>query len=275
MDFADEPYVRLYTRRTLTSRLLGWEGRVVLRMMLDEFDGAGIFPIRGDAAVCIAAVTELPLELARVGLERLIETETWRITESVIAWPTYEEAQNCSRSDRARQRESRRARAERAVTPVTRTSRAVTDVTTGHDESHAVTPLVGARAHASSLPPSHPSSHPRASRAPTHVATPEPKSDPSAAVARTHSLPSEEPTQEYLDAAAMAGVSHEQARSTWEHYWGDGLPARGVERPVAWLVKRAKERSNQLTRATPGRKSSREHHQPDAGIDPWQKATIL
>lgn len=141
MDFADEPYVRKYTRKTVTSRLLGWEGRAVLDAMLGEFDAAGIFAIRGDAARCISAVTDIPLDIVRVALQRLVETETWIVTARVITWPTYEEAQNCRRSDRIRQRESRRARSAQSVT----------EITSGHTTSQPVT---------ASHPPSHPPSAP-------------------------------------------------------------------------------------------------------------------
>jgi hypothetical protein len=153
MDFADEPYVRLYTRKTLTWKLLGWEGRAVRNAMLDgEFDAAGIFAIQGDPAECISAVTDLPLEIVRVGLERLIRTKTWVVTAEVITWPNYEEAQNCRRSDRVRQRESRRARSAQAVTDVTLARPAnVTDVTTGRAESP---PVTGCH------PPTHPPSAP-------------------------------------------------------------------------------------------------------------------
>ncbi len=166
MNFADEPYVRLYTRKTLTSKLLGWEGRVVLRMMIDEFDAAGIFAIRGDAATCISAVTELPLDIVRIGLERLLETETWVVTGRAITWPTYEEGQNCIRSDRLRQRASRKARAAESVTDVTLavtpTRPPVTDVTPGHAESRNVTLPPSAPI----LPSSHPPMSERDARAP-------------------------------------------------------------------------------------------------------------
>ena len=46
----------------------------------------------------------------------------------------------------------------------------------------------------------------------------------------------------------MRGIPTEQARSTWEHYWGEGLPERGVERLHDWLLKRAKERVNRLAK---------------------------
>lgn len=177
MDFSDEPYVRKYTRKTLTSRLLGWEGRAVMDAMLGEFDAAGIFAIRGDAALCVSAVTEIPIEIVRAGLARLVETETWVVTARAITWPTFEEAQNCMRSDRLRQRESRRARAARAVTDVTsghyRSQRSVTDVTSGHAESPPVT-----KCHSPSLPSSHPPSQVVASRASARVATPVPEHAP-------------------------------------------------------------------------------------------------
>ena len=146
MNFEDEPYVRLYPRQTLTSKLLGMEGRVVMRMMLDQFDESGVFEIRGDAATCISAVTELAIELVRTGLERLISTETWVVNARAVVWPTYDHAQHCQRSDRMRQQESRRARAARAlngspaVTDVTPDAAPVTLVTTQCDKSHSPYP---------------------------------------------------------------------------------------------------------------------------------------
>lgn len=115
MRYEDEPYVRKYTRKTLTNRLLGWEGRAVLDAMLGEFDAAGVFDFRGDPVRSIVAVTDIPEDFVRVGLERLIETETWTVTSSRIVWPTFEEAQNCTRSDRERQRISRKKRTEQAL----------------------------------------------------------------------------------------------------------------------------------------------------------------
>lgn len=145
MNFEDEPYVRKYPRKTVTNRLLGWEGRAVLDAMLGEFDAAGIFAIRGDAALCISAVTDIPIDVVRVGLARLTETDTWVVTARSITWPTYEEAQNCRRNDRIRQRESRRVRSAQSVT----------DVTSGHGKSQPVTP-----SHPPSLPPLLPPTHP-------------------------------------------------------------------------------------------------------------------
>lgn len=160
MHFPDESYVRKYTRKTLTSRLLKWQGRAVLDAMLGEFDRAGVFDLIGDPVECISTVTELPEEIVRVGLERLLATKTWTVTGTAIVWPTYVDAQACARSDKARQGESRKRRAANAVTrgtepvtpaapreePVTPTAEVVTAstdaVTPCHEPSHRVTPIL-------------------------------------------------------------------------------------------------------------------------------------
>lgn len=71
----------------------------------------------------------------------------------------------------------------------------------------------------------------------------------SGGVSRVYSMPGEQPTQAYLDEAVMRGVSREQATSTWIHYYGAGLPERGIERLYEWLCQRAKERANSTARA--------------------------
>src|SRR5690606_20606482 len=92
----------------------------------------------------------------------------------------------------------------------------------------------------------------------------------SARPGRTVTMPSESPPQDYLDAAVMAGVSLDQARGTWSHYWGAGLPDRGVEKLHPWLVKRAKERANQVARTGPHRRDV--PNQPNAGVTGLEKA---
>jgi hypothetical protein len=300
VDYSDEPYVRKYIRKTVTSRLLGWEGRAVLDAMLVEFDAAGVFDFRGDVVRSISAVTDIPEEFVRAGLERLLETETWLIKGQRIVWPTYEEAQNCKRSDRARQRVSRKERAAKVVATVTGPAKSppvvtardtrpppvtpplapVTDVTAGHGESHDVTAGHGDSQNVT-LPPSHPpslpSSHPP-ERDPerARAAPPGPGLERGfGGVARTYTMPGEEPPPEYLDEAVMAGVSRVQAISTWKHYFGAGLPERGVERLHAWLCQRAKERAVATAGVTSAWPEGRRRHgsaQPDAGKTGWEWA---
>lgn len=72
---------------------------------------------------------------------------------------------------------------------------------------------------------------------------------------RAYDLPRPEPDAAYLDEAKLAGVHPEQARSTWKHYWGAGLPAEGVPRLNAWLVQRAVERQVSQTKLETKRQS--------------------
>lgn len=76
-----------------------------------------------------------------------------------------------------------------------------------------------------------------------------------APISRATTVPSEHPTESYLGACVMAGVSPQQARATWNHYWTAGLPPGGVEKLEPWLVKQAKEKQNAAPaqRAGPGR----------------------
>jgi hypothetical protein len=89
-------------------------------------------------------------------------------------------------------------------------------------------------------------------------------------VGRVFSMPSEEPPSEFLDEAVMGGVSRDQARSTWAHYFGAGLPERGVERLHPWLVKRAKERVTQQTGVVSAAKTKSASAQPNAGKTGWE-----
>lgn len=171
MHYPDESYVRLYTRKTLTNRMLRWEGRMVLQAMLggEEFDRAGVFEYVGDPAECIATVTEIPLELVRVGLDRLLVTKTWTLTESAVVWPAYVEAQTCAKSDRSRQSESRKWRAATAARGGKR--RGAVD-----DEATRTEPTLVSRPEPPALPeppPCHAPSHPvTPSHAPSHDVTP-------------------------------------------------------------------------------------------------------
>ena len=138
MNFADEDYRRLYTRRTVTNRKLGWEGRAVMHEMLYEFDRAGIFEFQDEPAADIAEMTGLPLEIVQVGLSRLLHTRTWTLSDTAIVWPNFVEAQSCGRSDRLRKRDERDRRASDALT--TKTAELTSHVTVRHEPSQLVTP---------------------------------------------------------------------------------------------------------------------------------------
>lgn len=112
MNFEDEPYVRVYKRKTVTTKLIGWEGRMVLRSLLLEVDRAGVLDLDGmDPAEALVALDEMPLEHAKVGMGRLIERGVVVIQNGVLFIPRFMEAQEARQSDAQRQRESRGKRA--------------------------------------------------------------------------------------------------------------------------------------------------------------------
>jgi hypothetical protein len=136
MNFADEDYVRFYTRDTTTWKMMGWQARCVMALMLKgKFDRSGVFDSGGhNMSHAVTAVITLPLEHVEVGLAELLQMKIWTQKGALLIWPNYVEAQNCRRSDRARQAESRRNRATEAM------ETGVTTVTSSHTPSQHVTP---------------------------------------------------------------------------------------------------------------------------------------
>lgn len=109
MNFADEEYVRLYTRDTPTWLMLGWQGQTLLCLALRKFDKAGVFEFgRRGPVPALCASTGLPREVVEAGLEAILGEEVWQQTDRALMWPQYVEAQNCRRSDRLRKRDERR-----------------------------------------------------------------------------------------------------------------------------------------------------------------------
>src|SRR6186997_828295 len=163
MDYSDEPYRRMYSRRTVTNKLLGWEGRAVMHEMgIYELDRAGVFEFPGDdPADSVAVATGLPIKTVRIGLERLFKTKTWVLQGSAIIWPNYLEAQSCSHNDRFRQQESRKRRREDKLNPAQNgaLSQNVTDchelsqpVTLGHSQ-HSIPQSSSAQSSSAQLSP--------------------------------------------------------------------------------------------------------------------------
>ncbi len=131
MNYEDESYVRFYTRHTPEYKILCWQAKAVMALMLKgEFDRAGVFEHgRHDVIKAVSAATTLPREVVEVGLPELLE-DCWRSGDGLIIWPNFIHAQSCSKSEKGRQRESRENRAAEAL------SRSVTNgdiVVTGRD----------------------------------------------------------------------------------------------------------------------------------------------
>ena len=142
LNFEDEPYVRVYSRKTLTFKRLGWEGRTVLWHLMLEADRSGVIDVGlGDAIEAVADIIELPVEVVRVGLERLASHGVTERHEASLVITNFIEAQEAKRPDRVRAKEYRqRHRAEkRKTTPPNNPDEYAETVTPRHAPSQTVT----------------------------------------------------------------------------------------------------------------------------------------
>lgn len=136
MNYADERYVRLFTRDTATWKSWSWEARSLFMMMLRKVDRAGVIDTgKLEKTHAIALICECPKEVVEKGLPELVESETVTIAATAVLMPKFIEAQEGKQTDAARQRESREKRA--AVAASTRIHEPVSHslsqpVTDGH-----------------------------------------------------------------------------------------------------------------------------------------------
>jgi hypothetical protein len=99
----DEPYVRVYSRKDIDWKLLGWEGRTVHWHLRCEATGAGAIELGdGDEAEAVAVLTELPLEVVRIGLQRLASRGVTERHGTSLLITDFLESETAKRSDRVR-----------------------------------------------------------------------------------------------------------------------------------------------------------------------------
>lgn len=148
MDWSNEPYVRVYTRETDDDMALSWEAMAVWNQLMKRFDRSGFVETRRGARG-VAAITRIPVPVVERVLQELIEDGRLVAVDGGFVAPNYIAAQEASKSDRQRQKDSRDRRRAVALnvtnrdTDVANPNGAVTNrdvsVTTGHEESRAVT----------------------------------------------------------------------------------------------------------------------------------------
>ena len=110
MRWDDERYVRLYTRDTTTWKLLSWQAKCLLPLLLRKVDRAGIADVGDEHALGIAALTDMPLELvaaALAGPHGLVERGVLVFRGPLLLIPNFAPAQEARASDAQRQREHR------------------------------------------------------------------------------------------------------------------------------------------------------------------------
>ncbi len=153
MDWANERFVLLYTRDTVTWKLLTWEARAVLMFLFRKVDRAGVIELGPDGLDGLAALIEVPVEVLERTVPQLTRAEraTVTIRDGWLALPNFLDAQETPRSDRQRKRDSRETRRDVALacergllSPETAAAvtKRDTTVTVGHAESRTVTPTL-------------------------------------------------------------------------------------------------------------------------------------
>ena len=119
MDWANERYVRLYTRDTPGWLMMSWQARATLALLLRKFDRAGLIDLAefagDDAAAVVAEMVKLPAEVVCVGLADLFKRQTLVINGRFLVMPNFIEAQETSQSDKMRKAEQRARARERAM----------------------------------------------------------------------------------------------------------------------------------------------------------------
>jgi hypothetical protein len=107
MDWANERYVRLFVRDTTTWKLLPWQSRALLPLILRKLDRAGVIDLGEDGEEGLAAVVEVPLEFLQEGLPALLKREVFKMAHGKFVMPNFMAAQEAKQSDAQRKRESR------------------------------------------------------------------------------------------------------------------------------------------------------------------------
>lgn len=149
MNFDDERFVKIFTRDTVTWKLLGWEGRCVLLMLLRKVDRAGCVDL-ASGIEGLSLLLDLPEEVTERGFAACLRRGCVTQRDDIAVVPNFVRAQDSRQTDRVRQAESRARRRDSGLVSqnVTNVTRTVTDcdqpshaVTPSHTESHDVTGL--------------------------------------------------------------------------------------------------------------------------------------
>ena len=130
MDWGAERYARLYTRDTATWKLLGWQGRAVLVLLLRKLDRGGKVERGGlEPVEAVALHTELPLDVAGPGWAAVTERGVFEVAGDWLSMPNYRAAQE------AKQTAAQRKRVQRERDSVTERDEMSRPVTPGHTMS--------------------------------------------------------------------------------------------------------------------------------------------
>jgi len=139
MHWADERYVRLYTRNTVEWNMWPWESRALFPLLSRAVDRAGLLELGRHGIKGIAVTVGLPLEVTEAGLAGLLEDGCVVLRGTILIIINHIQAQECTSSDAQRKRDQRERERDRAHSLVTIRDTESQDVTKSHSESQPVT----------------------------------------------------------------------------------------------------------------------------------------
>jgi hypothetical protein len=162
MNWADERWVKVYTRDTADWLAFRWEAKALFSLLLRKADRAGVVQVVPGEARCrkVAGLVGLPADIVEPGIADLLADGCLIESELGFTFRNFIEAQDAPKSDVQRQRESREKRRAlgshegyKPTQSVTKRDRMMSQnvterhavshaVTDGHTVSHGVTPRV-------------------------------------------------------------------------------------------------------------------------------------
>lgn len=110
MNYDDEPFIKVHTRDTVRWKRLQWEGRCLLLLLQRKVDRAGCLDLEGNGEAGVAAIAEVPLDIAHKGLAQLLEVGEAVVSNDVLTLVHFHDAQSSRMSDKLRQQRSREKR---------------------------------------------------------------------------------------------------------------------------------------------------------------------
>ncbi len=125
MKWEDERYVRLFIRDTATWKLLPWQAKAILPLLMRKLDRFGCVQVGSDVPSAVALTTDLPLEIAAVAVPALVELNVICITEGELVMHDFIQSQEAVASPRLRA-ELYREKARSQLRPVTKRDDSVT-----------------------------------------------------------------------------------------------------------------------------------------------------
>jgi hypothetical protein len=128
MRWADERYVRVYTRDTGEWLALGWEAQALCLFALRKADRAGIIQTGKARARGLAGMTGMPLDVVERVLPLLLDDGCLREAPNAYIIPNFIAAQETPTSDAQRKRDQRERDRDKAVADGASGSRAGLDV---------------------------------------------------------------------------------------------------------------------------------------------------